>query len=137
MKKFKLSLIIPALALLLAACSTSTPTEESPSPAPEAVMEVDTNDSTESAEAMEGGSMPYTLAQVAGHSSPEDCWLVIEGKVYDVSNYADTHPGEEAVYLGCGKDATEMFNDRPNGSGAHSEKARSFLPNFYIGDLEE
>ncbi|MCC6711538.1 MAG: cytochrome b5 domain-containing protein [Candidatus Pacebacteria bacterium] len=79
----------------------------------------------------------YTLADVSAHASPEDCWLAIDGKVYDVTGYIEKgiHPGGEAILFGCGKDATEIFKNRPNGSGSHSEKAFGFLENFYIGDL--
>lgn len=80
----------------------------------------------------------YTLADVKEHSSASDCWLAIEGKVYDVTAYIKQgiHPGGEAILLGCGSDATELFRNRPNGSGSHSEKAEGYLVNFYLGDLE-
>lgn len=80
----------------------------------------------------------YTLADVAQHATPQDCWLTIEGKVYNVTGFAERHPGGQAVYQGCGRDATELFNTRPMGSRTpHSAQARSFLPSFYIGDLRQ
>jgi hypothetical protein len=45
------------------------------------------------------------------------------------------HKGKDAIVFGCGKDATEMFNNRPNGSGAHSSMARSLMKKFAIGKL--
>jgi cytochrome b involved in lipid metabolism len=82
-------------------------------------------------------SITYTLDDVAKHSTPDDCWIVLHGKVYDVSGFGTSdHPGGEAVYEGCGVDATELFETRPMGSGTpHSEKAREFTDNFYVGDL--
>jgi len=75
-----------------------------------------------------------TLEEIAGHSTPGDCWTVIGGKVYDLSDYASGHPGGAAVDQGCGQDATELFETRPMGSGTpHSDKARSFLPKYEIG----
>lgn len=82
----------------------------------------------------------YSIADVQKHSTKEDCWLAIEGKVYDVSNFAMSgkHPGGDALLQGCGKDATVLFNTRPMGSGTpHSDKARDGLVNFIIGDLAE
>lgn len=81
----------------------------------------------------------YTMAQIAEHGNKDSCWLAIDGKVYDVTSYVGSgfHPGKEAILNGCGRDATEMFNNRPNGSGAHSEKARGFLPKFLIGEIEK
>lgn len=29
----------------------------------------------------------FTLAEVAKHGSAEDCWLIIHGKVYDVTKW--------------------------------------------------
>ena len=34
-----------------------------------------------------------TLAQCQEHMSDKDCWLVIDGKVYDVTPFLDEHPG--------------------------------------------
>jgi cytochrome b involved in lipid metabolism len=78
----------------------------------------------------------YTLEDVAMHSTPEDCWVAIEGSVYDVSPYiaAGIHPGGEAILNGCGKDATEMFNSTRDGEG-HSQGARGFAQNYKIGEL--
>ncbi len=82
----------------------------------------------------------YSIADVEKHSTKEDCWLAIEGKVYDVTKVTTSgkHPGGEAILEGCGKDATVLFNTRPMGSGtSHSDKARSSLANFIIGDLSK
>ena len=130
--------IITTLTLTLAACS---PQEDAPSEAATestAVESTKTVDTTMPEEASPAGSVQlYTLAEVSQHAAPpDDCWIVLEGKVYNVSGFADKHPGSEAVYQGCGKDATTLFETRPMGSSTpHSDKARSFLPNFYIGDL--
>lgn len=35
----------------------------------------------------------FTLEEVAKHSSPDDCWLVAHGIVYDVTEYIVRHPG--------------------------------------------
>lgn len=31
--------------------------------------------------------------EVASHDSPDDCWLVIDDQVWDVSAFAPDHPG--------------------------------------------
>ena len=80
----------------------------------------------------------YTLEDLAKHNVPEDCWMAIHGKVYDSSNKGKTHPGGEAIYAGCGIDATELFETRPMGSGTpHSDRARKFLEQSVIGQLAE
>lgn len=78
----------------------------------------------------------YTLSEISGHDNEDSCWIAIESKVYDVTDFISSHPGGEAILMGCGSDATELYNDRPNESGAHSDRARSLLPDYYIGELE-
>ena len=71
------------------------------------------------------------------HNTKEGCWLAIDGKVYDVSSFVSSHPGGDALLEGCGKDATELYETRPMGSGTpHSERARDMLEGYYIGGLE-
>lgn len=82
----------------------------------------------------------YSLAEIEKHNTRDNCWFAISGKVYDVTSYiaGEMHPGKAAILEGCGKDATVLFNTRPMGSGtAHSDKARDYLNNFQIGDLQE
>lgn len=76
-----------------------------------------------------------SMADVATHNSRTDCWMVIEGNVYDVTGYIASHPGGAQILQGCGTDATELFNDRPGPSGAHSSSARSIMAQFEIGAL--
>lgn len=80
----------------------------------------------------------YSLTEIASHKNADNCWLAIEGKVYDVTNFiaSGKHQGGLAILDGCGKDATLLFNTRPMGSGTpHSQKALAMLAQFYIGEL--
>lgn len=79
----------------------------------------------------------YTLDDIAKHNKAEDCWMAIEGKVYDTTPYIQKqiHPGGAAILFGCGKDATAIFNLRPKDNKPHSQKARGYLENYYIGEL--
>lgn len=70
----------------------------------------------------------YTWDQVREHSSFDDCWLVIEGRVYDVTRFIDEHPGGDVIVDGAGTDATELFEDI-----GHSEIARDMLEEYMIG----
>lgn len=78
----------------------------------------------------------YTPAQVAEHGTESDCWMAIDGKVYDVTKFIPTHPGGKAILNGCGKDATTLFNQRPtNNRGPHPAQAKALLPAYEIGIL--
>ncbi|KAF8040399.1 hypothetical protein BT93_B2588 [Corymbia citriodora subsp. variegata] len=74
----------------------------------------------------------FSMQEASQHSSREDCWIVIDGKVYDVSSYLDDHPGGDDVILETtGKDATDGFED-----AGHSEEVRELLQTFCIGELD-
>lgn len=80
----------------------------------------------------------FTVDEIAKHNSKEDCWLLISGKIYNVTKNIPVHPGGAAILEGCGKDATTLFETRPMGSGTpHSEAARGYLAKAYIGDLQQ
>ncbi|KAH8887605.1 glycolate oxidase [Thozetella sp. PMI_491] len=51
-------------------------------------------------------------AEVAKHGKQDSCWVVIHGKVWDVTSFLGEHPGGAAVILkGAGRDATEAYSE--------------------------
>jgi len=83
------------------------------------------------------GDTGIQLSEVADHATEDDCWIAIEGSVYDVTDFILQHPGGDEILAGCGTDATELFNNRPDNRGAHSNTARVLLPQYFIGELAE
>uniref|UniRef100_A0A4W2E7T9 Cytochrome b5 heme-binding domain-containing protein n=1 Tax=Bos indicus x Bos taurus TaxID=30522 RepID=A0A4W2E7T9_BOBOX len=52
----------------------------------------------------------YTWQEIQRHNQKTDKWLVINRKVYDVTGWADRHPGGRRVLNHCaGEDATDVF----------------------------
>lgn len=53
----------------------------------------------------------YTLAEVGKHNKADDCWVVVNGEVLDVTDFLADHPGgKKAILIYAGRDATEEFN---------------------------
>ena len=51
----------------------------------------------------------YTAEEVAKHKTRDDLWVIIRGKVYDLTSYVDEHPGGGAILNNAGGDTTEGF----------------------------
>ncbi|KAJ4163842.1 hypothetical protein LMH87_005546 [Akanthomyces muscarius] len=50
-------------------------------------------------------------AEVARHNTPESCWVILYGKVYDVTSFLTSHPGGSKIILAlAGQDATEDYD---------------------------
>nr|CAD1819900.1 unnamed protein product [Ananas comosus var. bracteatus] len=75
----------------------------------------------------------YSPSEVSLHTSKTDCWLIIHGKVYDVTNFLEDHPGGEDALLhaSASGDATESFEDV-----GHSSSATSMMESYLIGSVE-
>jgi len=146
-------IVLAALAFLLVfsfGCSgSSTATQEipqstqgqgtAPETAPGSVQEGTGTGSTEAVQETtppvetappEPAQTSYTMAEVSTHNSASDCWMAIDGKVYDATEYVETHPDGNSILDGCGQDATAYF------SAVHSQRAWGILSNYYIGELK-
>jgi len=54
---------------------------------------------------------PYTMGEVSTHSTKNDCWVAINGKVCNLTQFMDLHPGGVPVIMAkAGKDATSEWN---------------------------
>ncbi|PVZ98866.1 hypothetical protein BB558_005124 [Smittium angustum] len=54
----------------------------------------------------------YTLEELAKHNTRKDCWMCINGKIYNVTAYLPFHPGGKGELMrGAGKDGTELFGN--------------------------
>jgi cytochrome b involved in lipid metabolism len=73
-----------------------------------------------------------TMAQVATHAGASSCWAAINGKVYDLTNWINQHPGgPDKILAICGTDGSAAFNGQHGGE----RRPESELANFYIGTL--
>jgi cytochrome b involved in lipid metabolism len=78
-------------------------------------------------------SLRVTVEEVAQHNKPDDCWIIINGKVYDVTKFLAEHPGGKKVLLNvAGQDATKQFE-----SLHKPETLRKYGPSLLIGEIVE
>ncbi|KAI9499351.1 hypothetical protein BDB00DRAFT_796457 [Zychaea mexicana] len=76
----------------------------------------------------------YTRDEVVSHNTPESCWVLYKGNVYDVTEFIQDHPGGDDLILDYGgKDVTAIMKDELEHE--HSEAAYEILEEYCIGVL--
>lgn len=89
-------------------------------------------DSSPSASASATGQQAYTLDDVKKHAAASDCWVAINGGVYNLTDWVGQHPGgSDRIIPLCGTDASAAFNAQHSGQG----KPESTLTRYYLGEL--
>ena len=91
-----------------------------------------------------GKSLTLNIAEITKHNKQSDCWMLINGNVYDITSFFGSHPGGNATMAAtCGTDATDAYVTKdPNatstaGGQDHSSRARQMLKDYYLGTLNQ
>lgn len=72
----------------------------------------------------------YTWQEIAKHNTAESAWVIVRGRVYDVTGFLDKHPGgREMLLLSAGRECTDLFAMYH----ALSDKPERFLAAYDIG----
>jgi len=78
----------------------------------------------------------YSLDEVTQNNTPDNCYMIFENKVYDISeDRLKTHDKFMDIRDWCGKDMTIDFKTKAGLGRDHKESSYSLLENYYIGDL--
>uniref|UniRef100_A0A7S1T8A7 Cytochrome b5 heme-binding domain-containing protein n=1 Tax=Compsopogon caeruleus TaxID=31354 RepID=A0A7S1T8A7_9RHOD len=87
---------------------------------------------TTRSEVQVGNGLKLSWQEVAQHNTDESAWIAVDGKVYDVTDYIDSHPGgREMLLLSVGRDATDLFRSYH----PFTDKPRRIMEKFYIGEM--
>ncbi len=71
----------------------------------------------------------YTVNDVGKHNTEKSCWIIINHKVYDLTDYLYNHPaGADVLISYGGKDCTTIFDYT-----AHTDKAKKDMERNLIG----
>ena len=76
----------------------------------------------------------YTMAQVRANNTARSCWTAIDGFVYDLTRWINSHPGGSgAILFLCGTDGTNAFKAQ------HENQSRPAirLDSYRIGPLNK
>ncbi|MFA6410006.1 MAG: cytochrome b5-like heme/steroid binding domain-containing protein [Candidatus Buchananbacteria bacterium] len=74
-------------------------------------------------------------AEISRHNSANSCWMIIDGKVYDFTNYINLHPARpETILKYCGQDGSVGYETKDKNQ-PHSAYADSLLKDYFLGNL--
>jgi cytochrome b involved in lipid metabolism len=77
--------------------------------------------------------LALTIDQVSMNDSEESCWTIVNGSVYDLTDWVSKHPGGASRILQlCGTDGTSLFEGQHGGSSG----PESTLEGYLLGTLE-
>ncbi|KAL5277491.1 CYB5A family protein [Megaselia abdita] len=72
-----------------------------------------------------------SILEVKKHNTPEDLWMVIHDKVYDLTKFRSEHPGgDDVLDEYAGKEASKAFDDV-----GHSSDAVEMMAQYCVGEL--
>lgn len=78
----------------------------------------------------EGNNRDITSAELSLHNTTIDCWVALHGDVYNITEFAKTHPGgPKLIHKLAGRDGTLSFE------AVHSATRLSLVEDHKIGEL--
>lgn len=92
--------------------------------------------------ARKAGLPTLSAAELARHAKADDCWIAIEGTVYELTGYVDLHPSKhDEMTQYCGRDGTRPWHVKDAGKDKgkpHTRRSADFLEEYpQVGVLQE
>jgi cytochrome b involved in lipid metabolism len=83
-------------------------------------------------------TLTLTRAEVAQHSTQENCWIIIDKEVFDITTYIAHHPPPlDIVIKDCGRDASIGWKTKGTKNKPHSKKAHILIKKYLIGVIKD
>jgi len=77
-----------------------------------------------------GNYAVYSWDEIRQHNHEQSAWLVVRGRIYDVTSFLKKHPaGPKAILRHAGTEASEHFD-------FHSADAQQLWAPYFIGYVE-
>lgn len=66
----------------------------------------------------------YSSQEVASHNKSDDLWVVIDGKIFDLTNYMHEHPGgKKGSLILPKKNRSDQFQEAPGSSSLEANES--------------
>jgi cytochrome b involved in lipid metabolism len=105
-----------------------------PTPSPTPVATVTATPTPTPTPTLTATAAGYTMTQVRANNTARSCWSAIDGFVYDLTRWINSHPGGSgAILFLCGTDGTNAFKAQ------HENQSRPAirLDSYRIGPLNK
>lgn len=81
-----------------------------------------------------------TLQEIKSHNNVKNCWIIVDAKVYDVTNLIaihDTYCEKTKLTDYCGGDVSAIWQEKQKSNNAHKRKSILEFERSYIGKVLE
>lgn len=75
----------------------------------------------------------YNWEEISRHNQKNDCWIVIDNSVYNVTEWVDQHPGGKIISALAGEDVSALFHS----SHMRMHQVIPVLGKYKIGQIRE
>lgn len=122
-------ILLSILVLTLSGCKSGSETEEDVSQ--NQILETEEDKVEQNIQVEQ-----FNVNEIAKHNNVDDCWLLIEGRVYDVTSYIIDHPAPPRTIIDyCGGEATKAYDTKETDK-PHSEYAHELLEEYFVGEVK-
>lgn len=81
-----------------------------------------------------------TLKEIKSHNNAKNCWIIVDAKVYDITNFIaihDTYCEKTKLTDYCGGDISAIWLEKQKSNNAHKRKSILEFERSHIGTVLE